>query len=82
MSESTPIERAIAIAGSEEKLAEGIGFSQVAVNKAKKRGAVSDKMALAIHRFTAGRVPGSELRPDLWRCPEHVPVLESIEAAP
>lgn len=62
----TPIERAIAFAGSEAKLGEAIGFSQVAINKAKRRKSVSANMALAIHRFTAGKVPACALRPDLW----------------
>lgn len=68
------IERAIQLAGSEAKLGEGTGFSQVAINKAKHRGSVSAEMALALHRFTGGAVPASELRPDLWRCPEDVPL--------
>lgn len=69
----TPIERAIEFAGSEAKLGEGIGFSQVAINKAKRRGSVSAEMALAIHRFTGGHVPASALRPDLWHDAKDVP---------
>ena len=34
-----PLERAIRIAGSESKLAAAIGYSQVAINKARRRGA-------------------------------------------
>jgi hypothetical protein len=37
--------RAIRIAGSECKLAAAIGYSQVAVNKARRRGSVSPRMA-------------------------------------
>ncbi len=35
---------------------------------------VGSQTALAGHRATGGKVPASLLRPDLWRCPEHVPV--------
>lgn len=62
----TPIEQAIKLAGSEEKLAERIGYSQVAVNKAKKRGHPSAEMAVAIERALAGAVTCEDLRPDLW----------------
>ena len=71
--EATPLQEAIKFAGSEAKLGEGTGFSQVAINKAKHRGSVSAEMALAIHRFTGGRIPASDLRPDLWSAPEDVP---------
>ena len=37
----SPLERAIRLAGSESRLAAAIGYSQVAVNKARRRGAVS-----------------------------------------
>ena len=67
------LEQAIALAGSEAKLGAGCGFSQVAVNKAKRTGSISPEMALGIHYFLGGRVPASRLRPDLWACPEHVP---------
>ena len=73
----TPIERAIAFAGSEAKLGGAIGFSQVAINKAKRRGSVSAEMALAIHRFTAGVVPACALRPDLWDSSQDVPLAPS-----
>ena len=70
-----PLERAIRIAGSETKLAAAIGYSQVAINKARRRGGVSARMALAVHRFTAGAVPASLLRPDLWARPQDVPIV-------
>jgi DNA-binding transcriptional regulator YdaS (Cro superfamily) len=67
------IEEAIALAGSEAKLGDGTGYSQVAINKAKKSGRVSPEMAKAIHHFTGGKVPGSKMRPDIWARPEDVP---------
>jgi DNA-binding transcriptional regulator YdaS (Cro superfamily) len=73
MEPATAFERAIRIAGSQCKLAAAIGCSQVAVAKAKRRGAVSPAMALAVHRFTAGAVSASALRPDLWARPQDVP---------
>jgi DNA-binding transcriptional regulator YdaS (Cro superfamily) len=66
MDNASPIDHAIAFAGSEARLGEATGFSQAAINKAKRRGHASAEMALAIHRFTAGAVAASELRPDLW----------------
>jgi DNA-binding transcriptional regulator YdaS (Cro superfamily) len=66
MENNSPLGRAIAFAGTETRLAEAIGFSQAAINKAKRRGHVSAEMALAIHRFTNGAIAASEMRPDLW----------------
>lgn len=79
MDVQSAIEHAIKIAGSEEKLGQGTGYTQVAINKAKHRGRVSAEMALAFHRFTRGQVPASQLRPDLWRSPSDVPPLEAAE---
>jgi hypothetical protein len=33
-------------------------------------------MALALHRFTDGAVPASELRPRSWARPQDVPILD------
>ena len=71
------MQRAIEFAGSEAKLGEGIGFSQVAVNKAKHKGRASPAMALAIHRFTSGLVSASAIRPDMWARPEDVPAAQA-----
>lgn len=73
--EKSPIEQAISLAGSEAKLGEGIGFSQVAINKAKHKGRASPAMALAIHRFTGGVISASSIRPDMWAHPEDVPAV-------
>ena len=71
---NNPIERAIEIAGgSEAKLADAVHFSQPAIHKAKKTGRAGPRLALAIHHFTKGVVPASEIRPDLWTKPEDVP---------
>ena len=59
-----PLLRAIEIAGSEAKLAERVGCSQAAINKAKKAGSVSAEMAVKLER-TVG-IRRSEWRPDLW----------------
>jgi|HubBroStandDraft_2_1064218.scaffolds.fasta_scaffold829923_1 DNA-binding transcriptional regulator YdaS (Cro superfamily) len=75
MNASAAFARAIRIAGSECKLAQATGYSQVAINKAKRRGSVSPAMALAVHRFTGGAVPASALRPDLWARPQDVPEM-------
>jgi DNA-binding transcriptional regulator YdaS (Cro superfamily) len=75
MDANAAFERAIRIAGSQCKLAAATGYSQVAINKAKRRGSVSPEMALAVHRFTGGAVPASALRPDLWARPQDVPSI-------
>jgi len=67
------IERAIALTGSEQKLAAACGVTQPAIWKAKTLGRPSARLALAIHRVTGGDVPASALRPDLWASPDHVP---------
>ena len=77
MDATAAFERAIRIAGSQCKLAAATGYSQVAINKAKRRGSVSPAMALAVHRFTGGRVPASALRPDLWARPQDVPTADA-----
>jgi DNA-binding transcriptional regulator YdaS (Cro superfamily) len=64
---------AIAVKGSQHKLASACGFSQPSISKAKLRGRVSAELALAIHRATGGVVPACALRPDLWRRPQDVP---------
>jgi len=67
------MERAIRKAGSEAKLAEMIGCSQVAVNKAKRRGRPSAEMAVAIDRALAGDPAKHDLRPDLFEAPSLQP---------
>lgn len=75
---ATPIERAIRKAGSEAKLGEAIGFSQVAVNKAK-HGRPSPEMAMAIEKWSEGDVRACELRPDLpW--PSAIPLEQQPSA--
>ena len=69
MDAKTAISRAIELAGSEAKLGELIGFSQVAINKAKQRGKVSAEMAAAIDDALGGQVTKFSLRPDLWPLP-------------
>ena len=76
-SQSALIERAIlSIPGRrQEDLAAAMGVAQQTVSKLSRgEMPVSPEHAIAIHRATAGAVPGSALRPDLWCCPEHVPV--------
>lgn len=60
---STAIERAIKEKGSERALGEAAGYSQVAINKAKRAGRASPELAIAIARVT--NVTLSELRPDI-----------------
>ena len=64
------IEAAIKKAGSETKLGQATGYSQHAIWRAKQVGRVSPEMAKRIDEWTAGEIPKSSLRPDIW--PEKV----------
>jgi DNA-binding transcriptional regulator YdaS (Cro superfamily) len=66
IAEPSALQKAISIAGSEAKLAEKVGFSQPAINKAKRKGHCSAEMAVAIDSALAPDVTKSDLRPDLW----------------
>jgi DNA-binding transcriptional regulator YdaS (Cro superfamily) len=83
-SQSALIERAIlSVPGRrQEDLAAAMGVAQQTVSKLSRGEIpVSPEHAIAIHRATAGAMPGSALRPDLWRSPEHVPVDGAGEVA-
>jgi DNA-binding transcriptional regulator YdaS (Cro superfamily) len=75
------VARAIALKRSQYKLAAACGVSQALISRAKIDGRLSARLAIAIHRVTAGAVPGSALRPDLWRSPEHVPLEDAADVA-
>lgn len=76
------IERAITLAGgSEAALARETHLSQPLIHKAKKTGRAGPKLALAIHHFTKGQIPASEIRPDLWESPEDVPSARQSDKA-
>jgi len=67
----------------QEDLAAAMGVSQQTVSRLSRGEIpVSPEYAMAIHRATRGAVPGSALRPDLWGCPEHVPIKGSVEGDP
>jgi len=70
----SPIERAIEVAGSESKLGALAGYSQVAINKAKRRGYVTAAMAVAIERATG--VARNELCPEIFDVPVATPQPE------
>jgi len=68
--------------GRQEDLAAAMGVAQQTVSKLLRGEVpVSPQQAIAIHRATKGAVPGSALRPDLWCCPQHVPVKVPNEGA-
>jgi DNA-binding transcriptional regulator YdaS (Cro superfamily) len=48
------LSRAIALKGSQDKLAAACGVTQAAISRATVRGRVSPELALAIHRATGG----------------------------
>jgi DNA-binding transcriptional regulator YdaS (Cro superfamily) len=75
------VARAIALKQSQRRLAAACGVSQALISRAKIDGRLSPRVAIAIHRATEGAVPGSALRPDLWRSPEHVPLDDTADVA-
>jgi len=60
------VEEAIAVFGSEAKLAAAAGVSQPYINECKHKGRVGPRLALGIDRATNGKISKSALRPDLW----------------
>ena len=68
------IERAVALIGSQAKLASALGVSGMAVSQWRRRGIPAERV-LAIERATGYRVSRHELRPDIYprepwcRCP-------------
>lgn len=69
------VAKAVRLVGSQKVLAEHLGCSQQQISFLMTHAAeISAEDAIGIHRATHGKVPASALRPDLWRCPEHVPV--------
>ncbi|MBX3546878.1 MAG: helix-turn-helix domain-containing protein [Chelatococcus sp.] len=69
MKQDELIRAAIAIRGSESKLAVACGVSQAAIWKAKRAGRVSPRLAAAIHRATNGSIPKWRLCPDVFDAP-------------
>lgn len=73
----TPIHIAVAIAGSQAKLARKIGLTQQQVSRlARGKHKVKAEVAIAIETATSGSVPRWRLRPDIWPAP-----IDSQEAA-
>ncbi len=62
----TLIQQAIAMLGSEKKLAAAAGVSQPVVNVAKKTGRVGPRFAVGVHKATNGKISKADLRPDLF----------------
>jgi DNA-binding transcriptional regulator YdaS (Cro superfamily) len=75
------LRRAVELFGSENKLAAALGISQQNLNRAVRRGRVSPQLAIAIQKATRGSVTADELRPDLWRRAQDVPVEINQPAA-
>lgn len=61
------IQKAISLAGSQQRLSELSGLSQQFISKLllRQRG-ISAEASIAIETATDGAVDRSELRPDLW----------------
>lgn len=68
------LERAIELAGSQGRLAKLMGCSQAKVSwLLVTADDISAEDALSIDRASNGAVSASELRPDIWTSPKHVP---------
>lgn len=64
------IERAVALHGSQAKLARAVGCSQQYVSWLLHEGdQVSAEMALAFERATGGKITRIDLRPDIFAAP-------------
>ena len=72
---------AIALTGTQQKLAAACGVTQASISRARLTGRISPQFAIAIHRVTDGAVPASALRPDLWRKAGDVPVESFVVSA-
>lgn len=63
------IHQAVKMAGSQKKLASAVGLTQQGIsyllNSANR---VSAETALAIDRFSNGKIPKEKLRPDIFGC--------------
>lgn len=59
------------------EIAAGIGCTPPNATRVLNGGRTSWQLAIRIHVFTHGAVPGNVLRPDLWRRAEDVPVPET-----
>ena len=61
------IQEAVKIAGTQKALAEAIGVSQQGISylltDAKD---ISPEIAVAIDKFTGGKISKADLRPDIW----------------
>jgi DNA-binding transcriptional regulator YdaS (Cro superfamily) len=77
------VAQAVRLVGSQKALAEKLGCSQQQISFLMTHASeISAEDAIGIHRATGGKVPASALRPDLWRCPEHVPVHGDGDTCP
>jgi DNA-binding transcriptional regulator YdaS (Cro superfamily) len=65
-SKNDALQKAVELFKNPTRLAAAIGYSQHAVWSAMKRGQVSPKMAIAIHRATRGKIKKDHLRPDIF----------------
>lgn len=76
------LKRAVDHCGSQLALARALNCSQAKINwLLQSADNISAEDALAVHRATGGDVSAFDLRPDLWRRPEDVPLEHPAEIA-
>lgn len=69
------LQKAIDIAGTQEKLAKKCGISQTAIHKMLKReGNIPLERAYQIEKATGGQVTKEQLRPDIYQDQHQAPL--------
>lgn len=65
-----PLQKAVALCGSQAELARRAGVQQPSINKALTAKRISAELAVKVEKATNGAVTRWELRPDLWPKPQ------------
>jgi DNA-binding transcriptional regulator YdaS (Cro superfamily) len=72
------LDRAIKLAGSVNKLAKAVGYTQNAVWKAKDCGRITAELAIRIEAATGGKVTREQLAPQVFKLPRRIPVMDGM----
>lgn len=66
MEDSTPLDKAISIVGSQQLLADALKIKSPSISEWKSRGRVPVERCVDIETVTAGAVTRYDLRPDIF----------------
>lgn len=64
--------------GGRAKFCEDAAITEGRLSQVVRGEQPSPKLAIQFHRLSRGQIPGSALRPDLWRAPEDVPLPAEV----